>query len=185
MCRKKITSATYIISFCKCIYILFILKLFAYFGIRFTLFLFQPILEMEHTFDFHITDLNKLFRACGERGHYLCTSFKNDLLLCHRINIDKDSESKHSTTLCSKCASRMHSLRKAVNDKTLSVALKLASDSACLWTHTRKIEQSTNHYHTIDLAITSYMSLYRQNSHNTITPKQHMLERHCLPFVER
>ena len=63
---------------------------------------------MEHTFDSHMTCLNKLCRACGERSkksrkvnqkRYLLANFKNNLLLRHRINIDKDSESKHSAPL--------------------------------------------------------------------------------------
>ena len=89
---------------------------------------------MEHTFNFHMTCLNKVCQACGERSMksrktncYLCTKLKNDLLFCQRINIDKDSESKHSATMCSKCVLKMYS----------------------------------------------------------ITSKLHMLERHCLSFIER
>ena len=98
---------------------------------------------MEHTLDFHINSLNKLCRACGERSmksrkanqrRHLCVNFKSDLLLYHRINIDRDFEHQHSATLCSKCAYRIYDLRKAVNNKTLSVAIQVSSDSSHLWT---------------------------------------------------
>ena len=98
---------------------------------------------MEHTLDFHINSLNKLCRACDEQSmksrkanqrRHLCVNFKSDLLLYHRINIDRDFEHQHSATLCSKCAYRIYDLRKAVNNKTLSVAIQLSSDSSYLRT---------------------------------------------------
>ena len=75
---------------------------------------------------------------------------------------------------------------QAIIDKTFSVRTKFDALNSAFTTvhnlvsHSRKIEQST--HHTISSAITSYMSLYRRHSHNTITPKLHMLERHCLPW---
>ena len=72
---------------------------------------------MEHSFEDHLNRLNKLCRVCGERskrnatkrkqnaksGAYLCENNKRDILLFCRINIDKDSEGIHSTTMCHKC----------------------------------------------------------------------------------
>ena len=40
-------------------------------------------------------------RRANQR-RYLCAKFRNDVLLYLRINLDKDSESKHSTTVCCK-----------------------------------------------------------------------------------
>ena len=82
---------------------------------------------MEYTLIFHINSLNKLCRACGEQSmksrkanqrRHLCVNFKSDLLLYYR------------TTLCSKCAYRIYDLRKAVNHKTLSVAIQVSSDTS-------------------------------------------------------
>ena len=98
---------------------------------------------MEYTLDFHINSLNKLCRACGEQSmksrkanqrRHLCVNFKSDLLLYYRIDIDTDFNHQQSTTLCSKCAYRIYDLRKAVNHKTLSVAIQVSSDSSYLWT---------------------------------------------------
>ena len=96
---------------------------------------------MEYTLDFHINSLNKLCRACREqsmksrkanqRRHI---NFKSDLLLYYRMDIDTDFKHQHSTTLCSKCAYRIYDIRKAVNHKTLSVAIQVSSDSSYPWT---------------------------------------------------
>ena len=98
---------------------------------------------MEYNLDFHVNSLNKLCRACGEQSmksrkanqrHHLCVNFKSDLLLYYRIDIDTDFNHQHSTTLCSKCAYRIYDLRKAVNHKTLSVAIQVSSASSYPWT---------------------------------------------------
>ena len=97
---------------------------------------------MKYTLDYHINSLNKLCRACGEQSmksrkanqrRHLCVNFKSDLLLYYRIDIDTDFNHQHSTTLCSKCAYRIYDLRKAVNHKTLSVAIQVSSDSSYPW----------------------------------------------------
>ena len=94
---------------------------------------------MEYTLDFHINSLNKLCRACGEQSmmskkanqrRHLCVNFKSDLLIYYCIDIDSDFNHQHSTTLCSKCAYRKYDLRKAVNHKTLSVAIQVSSDNS-------------------------------------------------------
>ena len=96
---------------------------------------------MEYTLDFHINSLNKLCHACSEqsmksrkanqRRHL---NFKSDFLLYYRVDIDTDFNHQHSTTLCSKCANRIYDLRKAVHHTTLSVAIKVSSDSSYPWT---------------------------------------------------
>ena len=96
---------------------------------------------MEYTIDFRINSLNKLCRACSEqsmksrkanqRRHL---NFKCDLLSYCRMDIDSDFKHQHSTTLCSKCAYRIYDIRKAVNHKTLSVAIQVSSDSSYPWT---------------------------------------------------
>ena len=79
---------------------------------------------MEHLYEDHLNRLNKLCRVCGERSQkdtskrkqkvsrsvnnaFLCERHKKDILLFCRIDIDKDIEGAHSTTMCHKCYMRI------------------------------------------------------------------------------
>lgn len=50
--------------------------------------------------------------------------------------------------------------------------------------HSNPITDQCDYEH-IDSAITSYMQLYRTQLSSKVTPKHHILEHHCLPFIRK
>ena len=124
---------------------------------------------MEHSLETHIEKLNKLCRICGGRSWsrnkasksrmykysqiFQCAKFSKEIILLFRIDISQDRKEKHSTTLCSRCYSKIVHFKKQANisEKTLTDAVALANSSYFVWSDYRHgIEEtectSCNHF---------------------------------------
>ena len=136
---------------------------------------------MEHFQENHMKALNELCRCCGNLnftakqkkiGSYpsLVCDRVGDILSIFDICVADDEEGKHSRYVCYTCVSK---IRRA---KSNSVgAVKSA----------RLSKNNSSQIHEIEHDIQRYMTYYRQLFVNKTTPKHHILEKHCVPFLRR
>ena len=83
----------------------------------------------------------------------------------------------------------MHTYNPIIVDKAHSIQLHFKSLNAALSivhtaiSHTKSIE----HGYLLDIqsSIETYMSIYRKTFPQKVIPKEHLLERHCIPYIRQ